>query len=1116
MARRGGQQGVGDQEGGLFGSDRAQGSLFRRGGDDTGAVDAAALRERLAALGLSDKVALAVVDSLGGAAGEFRGGASPLIRVATDTRQDGMFTLEHEAIHALRDAGLFTRTEWSLLTAAAQRDAAAMASVRRRYPDLDAEAQLEEAVADRFARWANGEREAGAVARLFRRIADVLEAIANAVRGRGLDSAGAVMRRVDRGTVGRRDDSAADDGLASARQSRVAEEYDITEYAADSLGGKLGRALDTFRVKAQDRYLPLLRVQQRVESAIGRPLPQSANPYIREELMTGRIGAALDKLSTNMVDPLFAAMHTAGVTVDELETYLYARHAPERNAQIARINKEMPDAGSGMSDIEAAALIARMERAGKLENIKAIASMVDQLRDFALETRRKAGLISDDEVKAWRETYENYVPLRGREEVEGDATGLTERVRKAKGIDVKGKESRRAFGRRSKADNILAYTLLQAEEAIVRGETNRVAQAFVELARSAPDPDFWQVDKITRKAVIDSSTGMVRYEDQSRIQAEDVPYTVSAKFDGEEVRVTMERTNPSARRLATAMKRLTETQLDWVVRYLGIPTRFLSAVNTSWNPEFIITNAFRDIQSAALNLAGLDRDKLVAGTMRDYRAALVASTKGAFGKGSGEWAGWYEEMTDEGGRVFFNRVDDLDALKKRVEEGITRAQGKLSVKRGLIAVRDFVEAANGGVENAVRLAAYKNARELGLTKQEAASIAKNVTVNFNRRGELGAGLNAFYMFFNASVQGSARIILAMRSKRVQKLLAGVAVGAFALELLNAMLSDDDDDGEAFYDKIPSFEKNRNLIIMLPGQDGRHIKIPMPYGYNAFASLGRTAAEILRRGGERGMESAGDFVTAVVDSFNPVGGTESLLNFLSPTLVDPIVDLTRNRDYADRPIMPDENQFGPAEPDAQRYFSSVGPQWRALTDAITALTGGDDVVAGAIDVSPETLEHLFGTVMGAAGAFVDRQITLGTKIFDGDDSTTVEASDLPMTRKVLGSKPSWYDRSAYYDRAEQVEEAVSNARDYLERGDAERFESYVDASRPLLLLENDMKAARRDMREIRKARGEAELAQRTGRMDDAAFRRAQQITRDAENLVVQRFNTRWNEVMHPAE
>lgn len=1165
----------------------------------TADIDPVALRERLKALGLSDKVSLAIVDSLSGAAGDYGAGGQAIIRVARDTAQAGRFTLDHEAIHALREMGLFSKSEWSLLTAAAKRDAALMRSIARRYSDLDAEAQLEEAVSDMFARWSEGQTQTGMIVRLFQRLRDLFDAIRNSVRGDGFASAGGVMRAVDRGDVGRREtdfpdlgdgqffggpsqsrayenapdglmgfakdgsrqksygqqgyrynqpvrvtlpggetftdeimglnpahalerarrnwpdsDVQADgEGAYTARQSRVADTSDLTDAVATGVRAKVDAALDVFRTKMQDRYLPLLRVQQRVESATGKPLPLGANPYLREELMTGRMGNQLERFSDNMIDPLFTMMHQSGVTPEELETFLYARHAPERNAQIAKINPKMPDGGSGMSDIEAAAIMNRVKRSGRIDKLEAIASIVDDINQFALKTRIDAGLLSADEAKAWSETYQHYVPLRGQEEVKGDATGLTARVnRSGGGLTVTGKEAKRAYGRRSHADNILAYTLLQAEEAIVRAETNRVAQAFVNLAQRSPDPDYWEVNKVTRKAVMDSTTGLVRYENQSRIQMEDKDFTVTAKVDGEEIRVTMNRYNPSARRLADSMRNLTQHQVDWIVHFLGVPSRFLSAVNTSWNPEFIITNAFRDIQSAALNIAGLERDKLLKGTMRDYRKALVAATKGEFGKGAGEWSRWYNEFKAEGGATYFNRIDNLDDLKKRIANGMTKAEGRLSVKRGFLAVRDTVEALNGGVENAVRLSVYKNARELGVSKAEAASIAKNVTVNFNRRGQFGPMMNAAYMFFNASVQGTARLVLSLRSKRVQKVMAGVAVGAFMLELLNAMLSDDDDDGESYYDKISAFDKNRNFIFMIPGGNGEHIKIPMPYGYNVFASMGRTAAEVLRRGGDRAVESMGDFGTAVVDAFNPVGGTESLLNLLSPTLTDPLVDLTRNRDYMDRPIMPEENQYGPDEPDAQRYHSSVSPIWRAVTDTLTSMTGGDDIVAGAIDVSPETLEYLAGTVFGAAGGFIQRIGTWGTKALDPD--VDVEMGDIVLVRKVLAAKPSWYDRSAYYDRVSQVEQTVSDAGDYLEIGDRERFESYVNSNEQMLTLEVDMKAARRDMRAIRKAKGELELGNRLGHIDDATYRRESRVTRDAEDIVIQRFNTRWNEVMHP--
>jgi hypothetical protein len=70
----------------------------------------------------------------------------------------------------------------------------------------------------------------------------------------------------------------------------------------------------------------------------------------------------------------------------------------------------------------------------------------------------------------------------------------------------------------------------------------------------------------------------------------------------------------------------------------------------------------------------------------------------------------------------------------------------------------------------VRLSAYKNARERGMSQNAAASLAKNLTVNFNRRGSWGVAMNSMYLFYNASVQGTARIFMAMGNKRVRRVL----------------------------------------------------------------------------------------------------------------------------------------------------------------------------------------------------------------------------------------------------------------------------------------------------------------------------------------------------------
>ncbi|MBA4307617.1 MAG: hypothetical protein C0429_12865 [Sphingopyxis sp.] len=884
---------------------------------------------------------------------------------------------------------------------------------------------------------------------------------------------------------------------------------------------KVSKAWDEFRIKVQDRFLPLLRLQQAVERDIGRPLAETSNPYMGEELMSGKIGAKLEALNNDHVQPLYDALVESDVSLDELETYLYARHAPERNKRISEINPLFEEgSGSGMTDIEAAAIMSRIEQSGKLGAMKGLASRVDAMLNESVKARVDAGLMSEQDAAVWREHYKHYVPLRGRAEIEG---GVFEPARSntgQSGISVKGKESRRAFGRRSKAENIIAYSILQAQEAIARSEKNRVGRQFYELAKQAPDPNFWQVDKIERRPMFNKAKGQVEYQSQSRISADDAPYTVSVKIDGVEHRITMNRNNPAAVKLATAMRNLTAQKMGWLVNVAGSINRFLSAVNTSYNPEFIVVNAFRDLQAASINLGQVEQAGMVRGVLKDYRKALAASIRGGFGASKGEWGEWYREFVSQGGRTFFNQFDDLDQIKGRIERQMKlasdRATGRMSVRRGFEEVLDFVEKANNGVENAIRLSAYKNAREAGLSKAQAASLAKNITVNFNRRGEWGAGINALYLFFNASVQGTATILNAAKSKRVQKVLGAIVISGAVMEMLNAALSDDDDDGESFYDKISDFDKSRNLIIMLPGQNGKFIKIPMPYGYNAIFGLGRGLAEVGRRGGDRWQESLATIAQTGVDAFNPIGGTESLLNFIAPTIVDPFVDSWRNRDFADRPIMPEQSIFEVPDPDAQRYFGSVAPHWKAITDFLTTATGGDEVQAGAIDISPETLEYMQGVVFGAAGQFFDRNIDLAQKLVSSDPADEISANDFSFYRKVVGDVPPWREKSVFYERMRAVEKVIDNAKNYEEIEDFEGLERLVAENEKLASLEDAVKSARKDMRAIRKERGATELAYDLGKIDDATYNEERAVFKQAEDLVISEFNTQWVATMKSKE
>ncbi len=1100
----------------------------------------AELRKRLDDLGLKD-IALKLPDAIrveqgGTVTNEDGAYAAKIIAVALDAK-DAAGTLDHEAIHAFKALGLFNKSEWSMLANRAAREWRAKFKIDSRYSDLSEEKQNEEAVAEAFREWAKDARtQKGTFARIFDKVRNALSAIGSVLRGRGFQTHESIFGRIERGEVGARERGADGDGsepmfdrrerpqagifdrmAVDPARSTVEHLTDSSRALVDRLRTGLSReaiseSMDRFRTAFQDRYLPMLRVQTAVERQIGRPLSEDQNPYLKEELSTGRKGAKLEALAEGMIHPLFLDMQEKGVSVAELESYLYARHAPERNARIDKINPafrgDMLDdakAGSGMSNEEAAGIMAAAERASKIRALEALAKRVDGILSYGVEQRVEAGLLSQAEAEAWKQSYKHYVPLRGHAELDPQGDAAFPRV--GRPLSVKGRESQRAFGRESKASDILAYSIMQAEEAIVRGENNRIAQAFHALAKAAPNPDFWTLDKVENRPVWNKAAQTVEYRPVDRISAEDAAYTISLKIDGVEHRVTLNRNNPAAVRLAEGMKSLGSDQAGLLIHTFGAINRFLSHVNTTLNPEFVITNAFRDIQEASINLNQFQIEGIVKNTIRDYPKALKGSLQGAFKKGDGEWRKTYDEFRAAGGRVYFNQTEDIPGLRTRIEREVQDAKPGVTAFKAVKSIFNFIESANLGVENAVRLSAFKNAREAGMSPSQAASLAKNLTINFNRRGTYGPLMNSLYLFYNASVQGTAVMLTAMKSSKVRKIAYGIVATGAMLEILNAMMSGTDDDGELFYDKVDDYTKSHNLVLMDPTSDtGRFFKIPLPYGYGSFFAMGRAGAEMQR--GKDFATAIGNLGTTIMDSFNPVGGAGTLINLIAPTAIDPLVDLfATNRDYAGKPIMPDQPQYGPPIPDNQRYWGSVSPYFKGITDTLNKLTGGDDVVPGTIDVSPETLQYLFGVVTGAAGSFYERNADLVAKVLDPTEDVTF--NDIPLARKVVGSKPSWVDKQAMYQRTEEIEQVRDQVKDYRKTGRPAEATALLEKNRDLLSMAGQANAARDQLGNLRHQLAAAQRDMENGKIGKGDFQTRKKAIQDRELAIITRFNGAFN-------
>lgn len=794
----------------------------------------------------------------------------------------------------------------------------------------------------------------------------------------------------------------------------------------------------------QDKFQVLKAVQENIRKTGGK-IDDSNNAYMAEELFHGKAENDLNVMKERYVQPLAKLLADYKIAQADLDEYLYARHAPERNAHIAKINPKMPDGGSGMTNAEAAEIMQRVRNSGKQAQYDRLAGIVDDMLARRRELIREAGLEESGVVDAWQNAYRYYVPLKGQ-----DVDGVVSLPRTGKGFTIGGRESRQAMGRASRAQSPSTQAIQDLSESLIRNRKNEVGNAFLKLVQDNPDKDYWQVftneRPDTMRAIaerVDPETGETRHEVVER----PVPMAMMAdryfttKKNGKTYYIKLH--DP---RLMRAMKNMGPETSNAVIRTLGKVNRFLATVNTSYNPEFLVSNFIRDVQTAVMNLKaeqgrsdgklkGLDNLSALA-VVKDSRSAMSAVYARLRGKtltGNGaQWQKVWKEFVEDGGKTGWFNMGDLEGQQKEMDRLVSLAKGgwKGQSIGAWNSFLNLVEDANGAVENALRLSAYKHARDAGLSRQQAASLAKNMTVNFNRRGEQGALMNSLYMFANASIQGTANLVrtlghlngdgplperLRWKNLNVPQKIALAAVGAgYLLGSLNRSVAGEDDDGVNWYDKVPSHVKERNLVIMksvFGGKAGEYWSIPLPYGYNVFFLLGHTA-EGVAAGDLTASRAAGNVVGGILGAFSPVGSETSetlsgaLLKNAAPTILRPFANLAMNENFMGAQIYQENMPFGTPKPDSQLGRRSTPEAYKAFASWLNAFSGGSQYRPGAVDITPESLKFWIDYISGGTGRFISKTTDAAVKSLNGID---IPEQQVPFLGKISGEVMPYADQ-----------------------------------------------------------------------------------------------------------
>ena len=778
-----------------------------------------------------------------------------------------------------------------------------------------------------------------------------------------------------------------------------------------------------------------------LQDIITPDISEDMDTYTKAELIDSKIESMLDEFEDNHFKPLREKLVKADIPLEKFEEYLYARHAKERNAYINKINPEFREkdiAGSGMEDVEADAILSEVKKSEKANQYNELGKIVDDITSRIRRVLFDAGLIDAETKKAW-ENYKYYVPLRGIGEEET-------RMKVGRGFDIRGKESKRALGRKSKARNILSHLVIQMNEAIVRANKNKVGQVFLRYVRENPNPDLWEIDEVQIKPKFNENTGEVEYKEE-KVRVYKDPKTgkliepMSVKVDGKEYHITIKNLG-----LAKAMVNMGAEKANIVVQVTGYVNRYLAMVNTSLSAGFIPTNFGRDIQTALINIAGekeLSLKESISVGKDIAKNSIVKAMPAVWsverGGKESEWTQWYREFKQEGGKIGFFGLRGIDRVQKELVQEISllKPGNKNQIRKYARALKHFVLNANEAVENGTRLATYVAMRKRGVSKQRAASIAKNITVNFNKKGEYGAMMNAFYIFSNASVQGVARLYRAIKHPRVRKIVGSITVGSFLLAQMNRWLAGEDDDDENYYDKIPDWIKENNIIIMRPGiktldKDGflnsiHYFKFPVPYGYNIFHALGQaTDKAVHNRNKDSLLESAAMVGSAIGNAFNPLGSSASWLQTITPTIGRWATDLSLNKNFFGAPIMKEE-KFGVPKAKAHQYFKSTSEQSKQIAQTLNDLTGGSKYQPGMIDISPDLMDYVAEYFTGSAGRQINQLISVASKVATKKE---VSVRSIPVVRRFLGEVPEFQNVQTFYEHSDKLKAIRADYKEYL--------------------------------------------------------------------------------------
>lgn len=707
----------------------------------------------------------------------------------------------------------------------------------------------------------------------------------------------------------------------------------------------------------------------------------------------------------------------------------------------------------------------------------------------------KAGMMSKDTYQYVRDMYSHYIPLRGWDGTTADQ--VWDYVGGGKGAF--NQTLKTAHGRTSIADDPIAYIENMAESGILLNNKNWVKQHLMLLAQNHPTSlltlskawyvksadangnEEWipatpqitsQMNSNQVKAAIDAFEQKMEQMAQTgdatqkrdglniaypQTHSEEREHEVRVMKDGEEYVIYVNGDPQLAQAMnntrAHRVREIQSGKLDRAAAWLG---RKMAAAYTSLSPLFIPSNYFRDLTmtlaSTAIREDGrynyLLRKNLATSwnlgfMLRDYQNGKLRE-KVSNGNATEKEQMFYDFMMNGGETGFVSSLDVEDLKKKFKNDLKDLDRWKANPVKVGHTIMDSIEFLNRMIEDSNRFAVYMTSIQYGRSVDEAVNDAKDVTLNFNRKGTGEYGwqmIRNLYLFINPAVQ-SLQTLGALAKHHPFKftavtaswLTSGVLVPIVNAALMSMFGGDDDKDK---YWQFTKWDRRNNLIMWVPFTH-EYVKIPLAQEFRAFYGVGDMIASNMM-GGKLAKESwsqyAEDLLGQVVDMLplDPTGYDGNIVVSLMPNAIRPVFELAFNIDFTGKPLFK-ETEYNKYDPNFTKAYVGT-PDWLVRVSKMVNSIGNDypDVQQNAIDAfgdprynlnNPGVVDHVLSSYLG--GAYTMGSQVLGVLTKSLNDPKEIKVYDIPLVSKFVSNPDDrpvskkqgdeFWDKKEYYERA----------------------------------------------------------------------------------------------------